>query len=291
MRRARADKTIADDENPYWISFSDLMSGLLILFILATLYFIAEYNKSKDENKKRTEEIIQEIEWLKAGERIRREVIDEIETYLSREGIIVHAEQNALIIPDNTITFDSESIRLRDEDISRTQRIGQILEFFIGLIDQSTVKRRQYYFDTIFIEGHADCGEIDYCRIVNSSMDKGLCEPPLEQMWEKEPEVAKQRRSLGNWPLSTLRAIAIWEAWTQTDYISLHELKNLDGAPLFSVSGYAATRPRAGKQAAVCQEQDESAKKRDRRIEIRFTLRAVMAQKMQDVLNRRPTVE
>ena len=37
-----------DDENPYWISFSDMMAGLLILFVLACLVLILELANTKD---------------------------------------------------------------------------------------------------------------------------------------------------------------------------------------------------------------------------------------------------
>ena len=44
MRKAigRYQSSGADEENPYWISFSDIMSGLLIVFILAALALILE---------------------------------------------------------------------------------------------------------------------------------------------------------------------------------------------------------------------------------------------------------
>mgnify|MGYP003667330882 FL=1 len=38
-----------DEENPYWMSFSDLMSGLLVIFILAAVALIIELTqKTKD---------------------------------------------------------------------------------------------------------------------------------------------------------------------------------------------------------------------------------------------------
>lgn len=47
----------------------------------------------------------------------------------------------------------------------------------------------------------------------------------------------------------------------------LARLKNKDGKPLFSVSGYGETRP------AVVQQLTEEDFKRNRRIDVRFTIR------------------
>ena len=42
LHRGRNSNGYVDDENPYWISFSDIMAGLLVIFILASLVLILE---------------------------------------------------------------------------------------------------------------------------------------------------------------------------------------------------------------------------------------------------------
>ena len=42
IRRFSRSQTPVDDENPYWISFSDIMSGLLVIFVLASLALILQ---------------------------------------------------------------------------------------------------------------------------------------------------------------------------------------------------------------------------------------------------------
>ena len=44
-----------DEENPYWISFSDIMSGLLILFILVSMTLSLELSANR-------EAVVQKIE-------------------------------------------------------------------------------------------------------------------------------------------------------------------------------------------------------------------------------------
>jgi len=72
MRRVgRVRPRPVDEENPYWISFSDLMSALLVIFILAVVALIIELTQTQ-------EKIDQDIEQLKNAERARRDILYEI---------------------------------------------------------------------------------------------------------------------------------------------------------------------------------------------------------------------
>ena len=46
---ARPRPPLSDEENPYWVSFSDLMSGLLIIFILAAVALIIELTQKSEK--------------------------------------------------------------------------------------------------------------------------------------------------------------------------------------------------------------------------------------------------
>ncbi|ENY9764311.1 chemotaxis protein MotB, partial [Pseudomonas aeruginosa] len=67
----------------------------------------------------------------------------------------------------------------------------------------------------------------------------------------------------------TFRAISLWQFWGSalSPDEQLARLKNKDGKPLFSVSGYGETRP------VLVDQQTEDDFKRNRRIDIRFTIR------------------
>jgi flagellar motor protein MotB len=84
---------------------------------------------------------------------------------------------------------------------------------------------------------------------------------------------------MGNWELSTLRAISLWKFWLeQTSYgPKLKELRNRQKRPLFSVSGYAATRRLAEL------EDSDAAMRKNRRIDIRFTTRQPSLMELQQV--------
>lgn len=40
MQFRKAQTTNVDEENPYWMSFSDIMSALLVIFIMASVILI-----------------------------------------------------------------------------------------------------------------------------------------------------------------------------------------------------------------------------------------------------------
>lgn len=100
-------------------------------------------------------------------------------------------------------------------------------------------EKRVEFLDTIFVEGHTD-------------------NRPLQGFMGK-----------GNWGLSTFRAISLWQFWSNAlpENSKLDRLMNKDNKPLFSVSGYGETRP------VVSEQKTEDDFRRNRRIDIRFTIR------------------
>ena len=96
-------------------------------------------------------------------------------------------------------------------------------------------ENRTSYFDTVFIEGHTD--------------------------------IRPTKRLMGNLGLSTFRAISVWNFWKENVSSSYTNLENSSGEKLFSMGGYGETRP------AVKNQNSEKDFRRNRRIDIRFTVR------------------
>jgi outer membrane protein OmpA-like peptidoglycan-associated protein len=240
------NKHQVDEENPYWISFADIMAGLLVIFVLAAVALMIELSL-------KSEEWDQAIKDLAKAEQVRKDLLSEIKIELNAMDIPVTISDNdtVLRIPEDVLTFrqgrsnipaDAESQRV-------TLEIGKILYTHI------VKDNRTEYLDTIFIEGHTD--RIPY------------------------PNQAMK----GNWGLSTFRAISVWNFWNQSMEAnqSLVSLKNNLGKNLFSVSGYAETRPVPCSNAStevndpnICPSgilnEDDSLRK-NRRIDIRFTVK------------------
>ncbi|GAC31729.1 OmpA/MotB family protein [Paraglaciecola polaris] len=193
-----------DEENPYWMSFSDLMSGLLVIFILAAVALIIELTQ-KSQN------IDASIAEFKKAEEARSSILFDIKEELAKQNIHVEIVENdtVLRIPEGTLSFESAKDTLPQDETTQLEvrAIGMALHKAI------TTNERWKYLDTVFVEGHTDSVGIWY-------------------------------RGKGNWGLSADRAVSIWKLWQTEIPVEpkLIELKNFNDQLLFSVSGYADTR-------------------------------------------------
>lgn len=193
-----------DEENPYWMSFSDLMSGLLVIFILAAIALIIELTQ-------KSEDIDKSIEELKAAEKARKDIIYDVKKRLAEQGITVEIADNETVIriPENSLSFESGKDQIPElDDMQRAVRlIGTALHQ--AILEDDRFK----FLDTVFVEGHTDSQGIWY-------------------------------RGKRNWGLSADRAISVWKVWQEELELEpkLGDLLNYNDQRLFSVSGYAATR-------------------------------------------------
>lgn len=198
------EQSKVDEENPYWVSFSDLMSGLLVIFLLAVVALILELT---EKNQK----IDEGIEELKKAEQARQSIINEVKTELQKMNIVVEIADNETVlrIPEKTLTF-----RSGDDKIPKTKQKQEAVKNIGHVLHRAILRDGRYaYLDTVFVEGHTDSDGIKY-------------------------------RGKGNWGLSADRAISVWKAWLNNDSLTpkFDEFKNHANQRLFSVSGYAATR-------------------------------------------------
>ena len=226
-------------ENPYWMSFSDMMSGLLIIFILVCTTLLLKLSQME-------EQVMENIEELKAASKVRSEILQDIFQELKAHGIEVIISDNDTIlrIPETSFHFMTGRYDITEELKPAAELIGRAL--CKAILRDS----RWQYLETVFVEGHSDSRKAPNYR-------------------------------MGNWELSALRAISLWQFWiNRTDYGEiLQKLRNREGKILFSVSGYAATR----RVAEV--ENSEEAMRRNRRIDIRFTTRQPSIMEMEEVIS------
>lgn len=235
-----------DEENPYWISFSDLMSALLIIFILTAVALIIELTEIQKKVK-------EDISQLRHAEQARKDILIEIKNELAKKKIhVVIAENETILrIPEETLSFESNSYEIPTNENLRKSIvvIGLALHKAINKAFDNTKShiKRFEYLDTIFIEGHTDS--------------------------------RPSSRIKGNWGLSSYRAISLWDFWSEKLAISppLSEMKNAFKQNLFSVSGYAASRRLSLSETTS----EERAK--NRRIDIRFTIKKPSISQLEDI--------
>lgn len=200
----RTSSTSADEDNPYWMSYSDLMSALLIIFLLAVVALLIELTI-------KNQSIDIAIDDLETAQQARELILKETKDILEKHNIKVEITDNETVlrIPESTLAFESgkNSIPTDNSTINNVITIGQVLH-------ESILKGKRFiYLDTVFIEGHTDGVPIHY-------------------------------RGKGNWGLSADRAISVWKLWEANSLLtpSMNSMQNAFGQQLFSVSGYADTR-------------------------------------------------
>lgn len=226
-------KSSIDEENPYWISFSDIMAGLLVIFILATLLLFMQLTQQKEKLEQQKVDIDRTISDIEKANKVRSELLGDIKKALEKEGIKVEISDNesVLRIPSNTLNFVSDRADIPPQQEEIVEKIGR------ALINAISTSDRGKLIDTIFIEGHTDSRPSSY-------------------------------KGVGNWLLSADRAVSIWRYWgTQETTIKLGTLKNYRNKLMFSVSGYGKTR-----RVRVDDNTDEL-REENRRIDLRFTMK------------------
>jgi len=219
-KQKKSDSTV---ENPFWISYSDILSSLLIIILLVTVFVIYELMSTRD--------VI--VTAVVEAEQTRKEVLINIKEELEKNNITVEITDSSSVlrIPESTLAFESNRFTVPSDSIMQENLkiIGVVL------FNEISKNERFKFFDTIFIEGHTD--------------------------------IRPTQRELGNWGLSTYRAISVWNYWNDVANIEFDVLMNSQNKALFSVSGYGESRPSTEQQITF-----EDYRK-NRRIDIRFTIK------------------
>jgi flagellar motor protein MotB len=273
FERRKPSLSTGVEENPFVLSFSDLMACLLAIFILALIVTMLELQKRKEELLREQEKIkitlveligsLQEIQTIQSSissalegvsqrERSLAAMLDGIQKDLQERGVKVMVAENGSVlrIPEQGLSFALGKYDISPSFEPNATAIGEALAH---ALEQETNRRM---LDTVFIEGHTDA--------------------------------VQDSREMGNWGLSAYRAISLWKYWTLKpgDLSRMRELHNLPSnseqhaRPLISVSGYADTRSTHSSEIAASMKPDRP---EDRRIDIRFTLAASEKENLEDL--------
>lgn len=263
-KRPESDHKSGEEENPFLLSFSDLMAGLLAIFILALVVMLIQLHlkqKELEEDRKKVrlslielreslneiqqtqEAVASALEGVGLREKSLEGMLEKIQKDLKKQDIEVLITENGTVlrIPEKALSFELNKFTVQNRYKMAADLIGA------ALLRSLRSERNRKILDTVFIEGHTDA--------------------------------VPNRREMGNWGLSTYRAISLWLYWTEDpgSYGELKELKSLaqEGGraerPLISTSGYAETRP-TGTPLPLPLVENDPGNPADRRIDIRFTL-------------------
>ena len=202
-------------QDSFTISISDLMSGLLAIFILVLSYFILNFSQATAQ--------------LTQNDVTRAELLRFLQEEMERSGIKVTVdERHGILRISEGVLFD---VGLADVKPQGQIVIKKLSDALAVALESNQFKGR---VETIFIEGHTD-----NVPIVTAIFPS-------------------------NWELSTKRAINTWLTMSGANP-KLTTLLNDKGEIIFSVSGYADTRP-------IADNSTDTGRRDNRRIDIRFSM-------------------
>ncbi len=248
-----------EDEN-YFVSMTDMMVGILFIFIIMLMIFALNFRTQTDANIELSAEqieqlnrandlaeqiaqirlqIAQEIGKLNEADQARSALLSAIKSRLDKVGLTVTIDKNTgvLRLTEDAIYFPSNRSEL---DEAAQVNVDKIAKALIDVLPKYSVCTEQincldstgYVVETVFIEGHTDT-------------------------------IGSDER---NWKLSTERAVNTYRRIVE-NFPALRALRNSHGQEILSVSGYAFTRP-------AIEQDNEEAYRKNRRIDLRFVMEA-----------------
>jgi flagellar motor protein MotB len=246
--RTRRRENAPEKEDTYFVSMTDLMVGLLFIFIIMLMFFALQYK----EVTERREEVIENVT---NAEMARNSILEDLQERLEKQGIRVQIarEQGVLRLPED-ILFDKAKADLSLQGREAIKKVADALDIVLPCYAKTqrdlrtTCPGRRAYIEAIFVEGHTDSD-------------------PLQ------PRPGMQ----DNLDLSAIRATNTFRALME-HRPGLLGYQNLGDNPVMSVSGYGEHRPVEPDQS------DESHKRMNRRIDLRILMNIPRREKDFDFL-------
>jgi outer membrane protein OmpA-like peptidoglycan-associated protein len=164
MRVGAQRRTREEGEKPFWISFSDLMSALMVLFLVAMSVALLAVTKKISEDEREDKERLEAITQL----------MDEVRKVLSAK------EFEGVRVVDNTIDFGPRGTFEREgqNTLSPAQR-ALLLQFTPRLLDKlRTSEAGKPWFKRAVVEGYASQSGT-YLLNLNLSLERSarvICE-------------------------------------------------------------------------------------------------------------------
>lgn len=135
-------KRSQEEEPGFWISFSDLMASILIIFILLFVYKLVEYQASLSEKEQQIQELTS----------TRVKIIEMLQEEFEKENIDINIDPKTGTIKLNeSILFDTSKSELKKEGKEFAKRF---IPIYVKILLGNEEVRSQ--LSQIIIEGHTD---------------------------------------------------------------------------------------------------------------------------------------
>jgi len=191
-------KQLEDDNNNFWISYADLMAGLLFVFILVIGAVIVKYNLQEKDSVKLKKDLKETKIQLSKTEKdlndtkykifqitsVKSNIIKKLKTKLGELGdkIKVDSKSGTLIISGN-ILFNQGEYKLLDD--SKKNLDDMIFKYINILISNQDIRNN---LDSIIIEGHTNS---DGSYLNNLKLSQSRAFSVMQFILQKHPESKK----------------------------------------------------------------------------------------------------
>jgi chemotaxis protein MotB len=243
----------SDESANYFVPMTDMMVGVLFIFILMLMAFALDFRRTTDAQEtalKVAQEVASKLDPLQSAVREqmalldkaqqdRRELLQDIRTQLASEGLSVQIDEasGVLRLNEDAVRFAPSHADLVDRNKDNVGKIARVLERVLpkyvscrGWQTSLCSMSEGTSLETLFIEGHTDTTGIDD----------------------------------NNWVLSAERAVNTYRELIAVSP-SLRLLRNNRNEEVISVSSYSSTRP-------IDPRAIHDAWDRNRRIDLRFVM-------------------
>ena len=222
------------DEENYFVSMTDMMVGLVFIFIIMLMYFALQFQDITDQ--------------MTGADRQRAEILKELERTLKEKGVDVTIDtQNGILRLKDSILFDSGRAELKPDG---QVPVGHLADALANVLPCYTDARgevvprpatcpdTEYRIESVYIEGHTDIDALSGGGAMRDNLDLSAFRATntFRALIDRRPELAGRCTKKGS-----------------------------ECAAVLSVSGYGSERP-------VVVGNDEVAKRSNRRIDLRLTM-------------------
>ena len=208
MMLDEAHEHVTEEEN-YFVSMTDMMVGLVFIFIILLMYFALQFRQVTDE--------------LTGADATRAEILKKIQSSLLDQDIRVSIDtQNGVLRLPDSILFDSGRDQLKPEGEVAVAKLSRALEEVLPCYTQNLSNTQrpehcaatEHAIESVYIEGHTDLD-------------------------------AFSGGGRDNWDLSVVRATNTYRelVYTRPKLSELCTAKGSQCEPVLSVSGYGPQRP------------------------------------------------
>ena len=223
------------EEENYFVSMTDMMVGLVFIFIIILMYYALQFRNVTDQ--------------LAGADQTREEILSDLKQNLKLKGVIVEIDhQNGILRLPDAILFDPAQDELKPEGKIKIKHLAEALWEVLpcytdsmsnGISSRAKCKPNiKHHIESFYIEGHTD----------QDRMNGNI-------------------RIKDNWDLSVNRATNTYRELIYSDnrLETLCALKGDRCEPILSVSGYGDKRP-------LSRGASDAAKSRNRRIDLRIIM-------------------